>query len=247
MELLMMPDNPYTREMENSGGDAFDIGWAIDSNGNYVDLERIHFVKVHTGVMADGKWLGEISAEITGAVVVAKDTSISGVTEMVVVKDLPKVIDTTEYQLEPLAFRFGRLTPELEINWTTDQSWATVSEDHVLTVTESGELSLTAALASRPGINSTVSATVDLSTVNIPELNRAKEIRIFPNPASDMIRIDGFERARVSIYTVSGARVLVREHYTRGESIRLDDLPEGLYIVRITSGKNSTTAPLIKQ
>jgi len=88
---------------------------------------------------------------------------------------------------------------------------------------------------------------VDLSQVSGIKYNTNPEISIFPNPASDMIRIDGFERARVSIYTVSGARVLVREHYTGGESIRLDDLPEGLYIVRITSGRKSGTAPLIKQ
>ena len=72
-------------------------------------------------------------------------------------------------------------------------------------------------------------------------------IRIWPNPASDMIRIEGFERARVSIYTVSGVRVLVRENYTGGESIRVADLPGGLYIVRISSGRDSATAPLIKQ
>ncbi|MCK4856103.1 MAG: T9SS type A sorting domain-containing protein, partial [Bacteroidales bacterium] len=64
---------------------------------------------------------------------------------------------------------------------------------------------------------------------------------------SDMIRIEGFERARVSIYTVSGACVLVRENYTGGESIRLADLPEGLYIVKISSGRDSATGRLIKQ
>lgn len=40
------PDNPYTDELENSGGDAFDIGWAVDSAGDYVELDKIHFVKV---------------------------------------------------------------------------------------------------------------------------------------------------------------------------------------------------------
>jgi hypothetical protein len=245
---LIIPDNPYTREMENSGGDAFDIGWAVDSNGNYVDLDCIHFVRVQTGVMAHGNWLGEISTEITGAVDVVPDTSwMTGVTEMVVIKDIPKIIDTNKYQLEVFAFQYGRLMPDQEIQWTTSQPWATVNEDHVLTVTRSGELTLTASLAARPEITSTVSTTVELSTVNIPELDMAKDIRIWPNPAGDMIRIDGFERARVSIHNVSGARVLVRENHTGGERIRLDGLPGGLYIVKITSGRESVTAPLIKQ
>jgi len=33
-----IPDNPYTREIENAGGDAFDIGWAVNSDGDYVEL-----------------------------------------------------------------------------------------------------------------------------------------------------------------------------------------------------------------
>jgi hypothetical protein len=240
-------DNPYTREVENIGGDAFDIGWAVDSDGVYVDLDRIHFVKVHTGVMADGKWLGEISTEITGALVVAPDTSVSGVKDMVVVKDLPKVIDTSTFQLEAFAFDMGRWQPERAINWTSSQPWASVGQDGVLTVTQSGELTLTACLANKPEIGTSVTTTVDLSHISGLENNKNPEIRIWPNPAGDVIMIDGFERARVSIYTVSGVCVLVRENHAGGESIRLADLPGGLYIVRVTSGRGSATAPLIKQ
>jgi hypothetical protein len=242
-----LPDNPYTREVENIGGDAFDIGWAVDSNGAYIDLERIHFVKVHTGVMADGKWLGEISTEITGAVVVAPDTSVSGVQEMVVVKDIPQVIDTSVFQMEAFAFDMGRLQPERTISWTSSQPWATVGQDGILTVTQSGPLTLTACLADKPEIETSVTTTVDLSHISAIINNTYPEIRIWPNPAGEMIRIAGFDRARVSIYTVSGARVLVRENHAGGESIRLAGLPGGLYIVRVTSGRDSATAPLIKQ
>ena len=66
-----------------------------------VDIHGVIAISVtEDGVMADGKWLGEISTEIMGAVVVTPDSSAGGVTEIVVVKDLPKVIDTTKYQLE---------------------------------------------------------------------------------------------------------------------------------------------------
>src|SRR6056297_3643065 len=41
-----LPDNPYSDTIENSGGDAFDISWAVDADGNYVDLPSIDFVKV---------------------------------------------------------------------------------------------------------------------------------------------------------------------------------------------------------
>jgi len=53
------PDNPYTVEIENSGGDAFDIDWAVDVEGDYVDLDEIHFVKVQSAVQTFGGLLGE--------------------------------------------------------------------------------------------------------------------------------------------------------------------------------------------
>ena len=53
----------------------FDIGWAIDEQGNKVDLPGIHFVKVYTGVNQYCGWLGETSTEIMGA----EDLHIQGI------------------------------------------------------------------------------------------------------------------------------------------------------------------------
>jgi len=53
----------------------FDIGWAVDAQGNKVDLPGIHFVKVYTGVnQYCGLW-GETSTEIMGA----EDFHIQGI------------------------------------------------------------------------------------------------------------------------------------------------------------------------
>lgn len=61
------------------GYNEFNIDWAVDKNGNKVDLKYINFVKVYTGqnfngnagsiVPGDGRerMMGEISTEITGA------------------------------------------------------------------------------------------------------------------------------------------------------------------------------------
>lgn len=45
----------------------FKIDWAVDSNGNHVDLPGINFVKVYTGVNQHNGWLGEASTEIMDA------------------------------------------------------------------------------------------------------------------------------------------------------------------------------------
>ncbi len=45
----------------------FDLDWAVDVNGNKVNLDRIDFVKVYTGLIQDAGWLGETSTEFSQA------------------------------------------------------------------------------------------------------------------------------------------------------------------------------------
>lgn len=46
---------------------AFDIGWAVDANGNKVELPGADFMKIYTGVNQETGWLGEVSTEVSGA------------------------------------------------------------------------------------------------------------------------------------------------------------------------------------
>lgn len=56
-------NHPNNSELSN-----FKIDWAIDKNGNSVQLPGIHFVKVYTGVNQYCGWLGETSTEVMGAI-----------------------------------------------------------------------------------------------------------------------------------------------------------------------------------
>lgn len=49
---------------DNSG---IDIDWAIDKDGNKVDLPGIDFVKVYNGIDQENGWLGECSTEVARA------------------------------------------------------------------------------------------------------------------------------------------------------------------------------------
>lgn len=51
---------------EANGGGKVDINNAVDINGKKVNLSAIDFIKIQTGVLADGGWLGEVSTEVTG-------------------------------------------------------------------------------------------------------------------------------------------------------------------------------------
>ena len=43
-----------------------DISWAVDENGNSVNLDHIDFIKVQSGVHKQSGWIGEISTEFCG-------------------------------------------------------------------------------------------------------------------------------------------------------------------------------------
>ena len=65
---LNIPDNPYTAELEGCGGDAFDIEWAVDSQGNKVTIDSIYFVKVYCAVADANPVIGDVSTEIKAIV-----------------------------------------------------------------------------------------------------------------------------------------------------------------------------------
>ncbi|MCW3464478.1 hypothetical protein [Chitinophaga nivalis] len=52
----------YPNAHDNSG---IDIDWAIDKNGNKVNLPGIDFIKVYNGIDQENGWLGEASTEVS--------------------------------------------------------------------------------------------------------------------------------------------------------------------------------------
>lgn len=58
----------YVDNVPNDQENGFKIDWAVDEDGNPVELDHIDFIKVYTGQMAYCGWLGETSTEVCGAV-----------------------------------------------------------------------------------------------------------------------------------------------------------------------------------
>lgn len=50
-----------------------DISWAVDKDGNYVELEKIDFVKVYTAGQVIAGWLGEWSTEVLNCAITLPD------------------------------------------------------------------------------------------------------------------------------------------------------------------------------
>ncbi|MFH0757711.1 MAG: T9SS type A sorting domain-containing protein [Bacteroidota bacterium] len=243
-----MPDNPYTPELENAGGDAFDISWAVDPDGKLVELDMIHFVKVVNAVLHEGGWLGEVSTEITGAVDIPPEPGIEGDLELVVIRDLPPEIGTTSYQMEVFAFHRGRLEYNQGVQWSCNAEWAQIDAQNVLTVSGTGPLTLTASLDSDPAVKASVSTTVNSGVSSaLDGAYRSARISMYPNPAKEEIRITGTGEAIISFYNASGMCMKQVQPGSGNNAIRIGELPGGVYMVRIDRGSSVEWMKLLKQ
>ncbi len=239
-----IPDNPYTEPLENSGGDAFDIDWAVDTAGNYVELDEIDFVKVQTGMLAHGGWLGEISTEITGAVDVTPNPAITGENLAIVIKDLPAVINETALQLEAFAFDGGRLMNNYNIHWEASLAGATVDENNILHLEQSGDIEITATLDGFPDISTTVTANVDLGN-GFHTVHKDELIHIYPNPFTDFIKIEA-PKGELCIYNASG-QIIYRKAICESETINMTEYGGGFFVVRLNTGSEIIVKKLIKK
>ncbi len=246
------PDNPYTWGMdieeEGSGGDGFDIDWAVDENGDYVDLDEIDFIKVQNGVLADAGWLGEVSTEITGAFDVAPDSSITGVLDMIIIKELPDTITGCTYQIEAFAYHKGRLNNDASLVWTSTSTKASVNDTNLLAFTTNGEVTLTATLSSNSEITASVSTLLNYeysSAFSVQTDN--SEISVYPNPASKNIYIEGVSNATIEIFNITGNKLISQKRYTNMQPISIANLPKGIYLIKVTKSEKSQTFRLIKE
>lgn len=246
-----LPDNPYTRGMdleeEGSGGDAFDIGWAVNANGEYMNLDEIDFVKVQNCVLVDGGMLGELSTEITGAFVVTPDASVTGELDMIVIKELPDTIRGENFQIEAFAYNKGRWNRDKSINWSSSLTGASVDNTNLLTFTSSGKLTLTASLSDRPEIKETVSSVIVYGNATSTPHYDIPDIKVYPNPVSENIFITGVDNVTIEIYNILGNRVILKQGYSDSQPVPVAHLANGIYIVRIYDSLRSKNIRFIKK
>jgi hypothetical protein len=147
-----MPDNPYTPEIEGSGGDAIDIGWAVDQQGNHVALDEIHFVRIYTAMNALVGWLGEISTEITGIRDV-EPAVVSGSKSIVVMQDMmPKLRIGQTVTLHAILFESGLKSENTAIQWSVGNPELAVIENGQLKALKEGTFLLRASQTGNPGV-----------------------------------------------------------------------------------------------
>ena len=82
--------------------------------------------------------------------------------------------------------------------------------------------------------------------VNVDDISRG-DLSIYPNPASDYLKIEGdldAGAARILMYNVSG-KMVMNQVLHRGGRIPVSHLSEGIYVVRLVQGDKVKTAKVM--
>ena len=83
-------------------------------------------------------------------------------------------------------------------------------------------------------------------TVNAIEINH--DVKVYPNPTSGILNIEGINSGTLSVSNVIGERVLFQEASAEDfGNINLENLPTGLYMLTISSGNKISTIKVVKK
>ena len=107
--------NPYASAASAvSGGDGFDISWAVDENGVPVPFTSVRYVRVYSAVLFNAGIFGETSAEVCG-LYVANGTGSTSISKDLVVKNSANVeVPTTNMGVSEIASGTVNLSSEAE-------------------------------------------------------------------------------------------------------------------------------------
>jgi|GEM_PF-2385454 len=77
----------------------------------------------------------------------------------------------------------------------------------------------------------------------------ADNLRIYPNPVRDELKIDGdvpFDNLPFTIYNLAGNQI-VNSHWLNGKSINVSNLPSGVYFLKIETDSGVVTRKFVKE
>jgi transforming growth factor-beta-induced protein len=94
------------------------------------------------------------------------------------------------------------------------------------------------------GVVHIINAVLDQGFLSVSDLE-VVDIDIYPNPAVDFLRIQGFERGTYSVFSTTGA--LVKQGIINGtREVNLSDLEEGVYILNVQNEESISNARFVK-
>ena len=152
--------------------------------------------------------------------------------------------------------------PEVYLHWTEPEAGSTGNLLNYI-ITRNGEL-LADSLTTTEFVDSDVvffetyeyiviavfddgceSTSRPLSVTLIPDAvqENSKEAKVYPNPAKDILRVEGKDILQVELFNIVGQKVLSVD--ANFNAIKLGQLPSGLYFVRLQSKQGEQTLKLL--
>ena len=138
------------------------------------------------------------------------------------------------------------------VTWSVDnEAVATIDTEGLLTAVANGVVTVTATANDGSGVSGDLAVTVsnqDQTGIGSADL-LSKGLSIYPNPAGKVMNIrSSVEVAMISIIDVTGHAVRILENPGRESSISLEEIPAGVYILKIQDFESNTvTRRIIKQ
>jgi hypothetical protein len=132
------------------------------------------------------------------------------------------------------------------VTWSVDDnSKATISTTGLLTAKIDGTVTVTATSQDNTAIKGTLAITISGQATALPSISMAA-IKVYPNPATDVIKVISEQKSEVTIYNILGSVELSKLVDANG-TINIQNLKDGVYIIHVKSGSEVKTVRLLKQ
>ena len=142
---MTRPLNPYYDDANGKSSDGFSLSWAVDKDGNYIDMQKADFVKVYTNGSFNAGWLGEWSSEVCGIALTSPDESYKAKDYYINYIGLNQIQVPVNhsYDFEGFVFKNGRPVSEGTARWwVDDESIASVDNSGHFTGLKTGKTNL---------------------------------------------------------------------------------------------------------
>ncbi|MFA8451205.1 MAG: T9SS type A sorting domain-containing protein [Bacteroidales bacterium] len=246
-----IPSNPYGKDViPGSGGDGIDISWAIDENGLSVNLDRIDFVKIYTGVNYSNPLLGEVSTEFKGIYRTEPVPEITNYDNRTV-SIIPLPIEATvgkSLKIEAVPFSDG-IPTKTAIEWSVDNhKIAQITENSTLEILSEGYVKLKASVDDGQTYDEVSIKCIKPTGICKPETQKL-EIKVYPTQVKDYLIIENGLNRKGTIDIISLAGQLIYHGTLQGQQQRVDfnAVPKGMYLVKLCSGKQQYIQKILVQ
>lgn len=130
--------------------------------------------------------------------------------------------------------------------WDFGDGFTSTLENPTHTYTSIGQF--TVSLISNNGCASDTSLIqISIHPGGIKENTTIQNIQVYPNPAKKQLTIEGDEIQTAEIFNLLGKAFYVKSQRAESKIIlNIEDIPQGVYFIKISTNKNTTTKRIVK-